>query len=106
MEISSSSIKGIHYVDIKSKLYKSCIDHILASSYLLGLTYRACIKLAPTPDHKAVLLKINTHPNNRGLRYKILNYNLLKEKMYCKNIADIFKKTTGEYSMQTYKHSI
>ncbi len=53
---------------------------------------------APTPDHKAVVIKVNTHTNPRGKGYWKLNTSVLEEEDYVIGIKDLIKKTILEFS--------
>ena len=94
------------YIDTKTNKGVSRIDHILVSPSILSHISKAEIKIAPTPDHKAVILKIDTNHNTRGKGYWKLNNLLLDDTEYCEIIRKIFQKTKAEYISQTSLHNI
>ena len=94
------------YIDPKTSAGISRIDHILTTPSLLSHISTAIIKLAPTPDHKAVIIKFDTNHNRRGKGYWKLNNLLLNDKAYCEHIISIFQNTLDEYNDKIDLHSL
>ena len=93
--ISSITNKGV-----------SRIDHMLISTSLLSYLSKAEITTAPTPDHKAVMIKIDTTHNTRGKGYWKLNNTHLKNMDYQEGIKQIFNQTRAEYETHTNIHDV
>ena len=56
-----------------------------------------CTKVAPVPDHKAVIVVFEANECIRGKGYWKINNSVLKDYSYKKSIIEIFKQTINEY---------
>ena len=77
---------------------KSRIDYILVSNDLLSFCKSSTIITAPVPDHRGVLLHLQSENKQRGKGYWKLNVSVLKEKKYIDGIKNLIKHTYEEYN--------
>ena len=85
------------YVDSSNRNYMSRIDYIMASEMLSNNVKIICTKVAPVPDHKAVIVVFEANECIRGKGYWKINNSVLKDDSYKKSIIEIFKQTINEY---------
>ena len=85
------------YIDPSIRGTHSRIDFFLIHHSLIMNTLTCKIHAAPTPDHKAVILKVKLENRKRGMGYWKLNNSILSETNYKQMVLNTFNAVTNEY---------
>ena len=75
----------------------SRIDYIFCNENLSKCLQKAYVKVAPVPDHEAVVIHSRSSKTSRGPGYWKLNSSALNDDELKIGIKDIFKNTIEEY---------
>ena len=76
------------YIHSNANRKSSTIDYILANDILVKNITRFNVKTTPSPDHRALIINIESHNHQRGKSYWKLNVSVLDHDEYkCKIIA-------------------
>ncbi len=86
------------YIDPSFRNRNSRIDILCASENIVRMTDSCEHKLAPCPDHKAVIMTFSCDERLRGKGYWKLNVSILKEREYVEAIKNLIEKTLIEYN--------
>lgn len=88
---------GFTWINPSDPSHRSRLDYLLTTNYLNQYIKSCRVITAPTPDHKAVVAKVELVHKQRGNGYWKLNTSILSEENYKIGVIDIIKKTIDEY---------
>ena len=84
--------KGYTYVKPSKTVINSRIDYIFVDNSVMQYIKSCNVNTSPAPDHKAIIIEIETHSQQRGPGYWKLNASVLNETKYIEGIENIFQK--------------
>ena len=82
----------------------SRINYIFCNENFAKYLQKAYVKVAPVPDHKAVVIHLRSSETSRGPGYWKLNSSALGEDELKIGIKDLFKNTIEEYEIFTHEY--
>ena len=85
------------YIDPSRRNRNSRIDYVLLSNFLNSCVKKAEIITSPAPDHKCVLIELDTSKRLRGKGYWQMNTSILKEENYLTFMKNIIIETSKSY---------
>ena len=103
---STDTLSKFTWIDPSDSSRRSRIDYILATPQLFNLATFNHTKIAPVPDHKAVVTTFSHLGRKRGRGYFKLNTDLLKDQCYKDGVNKIFDDTYSEYLQTLDKRNL
>ena len=85
------------YIDPSGRGKHSRIDTFLLNKVASAQASSCSIQVAPTPDHRAVLLSINLKTRSRGKGYWKINNSVLAQPGFQQHVDRIINETLNEY---------
>ena len=89
--------KSFTFTDGSSRTAMSRIDYIFCNENVSNCLQKTYVKVAPVPDHKAVVIHLRSSKTSKGPGYRRLNSSAPIENKFKIGNKDVFKNTIEEY---------